>query len=137
MSYWGCGKKDSFHIKFAIIWDSLEKQCHQVHTLNERKIYLVVETCIGKVSAIVGVNDNLNHLDTVEYIDVATVLANTVSRNHHWKSLSSCLSRVKNVMVAMVVHNQYMVHMGGYHTSNGYLLKVEVVDTHQNELVIH
>ena len=44
---------------------------------------------------------------------------------------------VKIVSLAAAVHNWYLVHMGGYHMSNGYLPKVEVVDTHQNEIVIH
>ena len=126
MSYWGCRKKDSFCIKFVIIWDSLKKQSQQVHTLNERKIYLVVETCNGKVSSIVGVNDNLDHLDTVECIDVATLLANMVSRNHHQKSVSSCLSVVKIVILAVVVHNWYKVHVGGYHTSKGYVRELDL-----------
>ena len=131
----GGGTKDSFCTDFVIIWDSSTKEWRQGPSLNEKRIYLAAETCNGKVYAVGGENDNLDHLDTIECIDVASLLANTDSSNHHWKTLSCCLSTAKSGCAAVVVHDRYIVIMGGYHDSKGCFSTVEVLDTLQNEIV--
>ena len=118
----------------VIVWDSSTKQWRQGPSLNEKRFFHAAEICNRKVYAVGGENDNLDHLDTIECIDVASLLANTDSSNHHWKTLSCCLSTAKSGCAAVVVHDRYIVIMGGSNGSKS-LLTVEVLDTLHNKIV--
>ena len=120
----------------VIVWDSSTEQWRQGPSLNEKRRYHAAETCNGKVYVIGGWNyDNGCHnLDTIECIDVASLLANTDSSNRHWNTLSCRLSTAKNGCAAVVVHDRYIVIMGGYNGSER-LSTVEVLDTLQNKIV--
>ena len=116
----------------VIVWDSSTKQWRQGPSLNEKRHYLAAETCNGKVYAIGGRNGH--NLDTIESIDVASLLANTESSNRHWNTLSCRLSTSKHGCAAVVVHDRYIVIMGGDNGSK-VLSTVEVLDTLQNKIV--
>ena len=113
----------------VIVWDSSTKQWRQGPSLNKKRCYVAAETCNGKVYAIGGHN-----LDTIESIDVASLLANTESSNRHWNTLSCRLSTSRYACAAVVVHDRYIVIMGGFNGSK-FLSTVEVLDTLQNKIV--
>ena len=113
----------------VIVWDSSTKQWRQGPSLNKKRHCVAAETCNGKVYAIGG-----SHLDTIESIDVASLLANTESSNRHWNTLSCRLSTSRYGCAAVVVHDLYIVIMGGYNGSKS-LSTVEVLDTLQNKIV--
>ena len=115
-----------------IVWDSSTKQWRQGPSLNKKRRLLAAETCNGKVYAIGGRNGH--NLDTIESIDVASLLANTESSNRHWNTLSCRLSTSKHGCAAVVVHDRYIVIMGGNNGSK-VLSTVEVLDTLQNRIV--
>ena len=117
----------------VIVWDSSTKQWRQGPSLNEKRHYLAAETCNGKVYAIGGWNGG-HVLDTIESIDVASLLANTESSNRHWNTLSCRLSTSKHGCAAVVVHDRYIVIMGGDNGSK-FLSTVEVLDTLQKKIV--
>ena len=118
----------------VIVWDSSTKQWRQGPSLNEKRRYHAAETCNGKVYVIGGLN-GCHNLDTIECIDVASLLAISDSSNCHWQNLSCRLSTAKRGCAAVVVHNRYIVIMGGNNGFNEYLSTVEVLDTLQNKIV--
>ena len=118
----------------VIVWDSSTKQWRQGPSLNEKRWYHAAETCNGKVYVIGGRN-GCHNLDTIECIDIASLLAISDSSNCHWQNLSCRLSTAKWGCAAVVVHDRYIVIMGGINGSNEYLSMVEVLDTLQNKIV--
>ena len=118
----------------VIVWNSSTKQWRQGPSLNEKRAYLAAETCNGKVYVIGGLN-GCHNLDTIECIDVASLLAISDSSNRHWQNLSCRLSTAKRGCAAVVVHNRYIVIMGGNNGNSKYLSTVEVLDTLQNKIV--
>ena len=125
--------KDHSAADSAIVWDSSTKQWRLGPSLNEKRLFLAAETCNGKVYAIGGCNGG-HVLDTIESIDVASLLANTESSNRHWNTLSCRLSTSRSGCAAVVVHDRYIVIMGGFNGSK-YLSTVEVLDTLQKKIV--
>ena len=117
----------------VIVWDSSTKQWRQGPSLNKKRLWLAAETCNGKVYAIGGWNE-CHNLDMIESIDVASLLANTESSNRHWNTLSCRLSTSRYACAAVVVHDRYIVIMGG-HNGSKFLSTVEVLDTLQNKIV--
>ena len=130
----GGQRKDYPITNSVIIWDSSTKQWRQGPILNVKRVYLAAETCNGKVYALGGRNGNFNLLDTIECIDVASLLENIDSSNRHWNTLSCRLSTAKWACAAVVVHDRYIVIMGGSNSSER-LSTVEVLDTLQNNIV--
>ena len=116
----------------VIVWDSSTKQWRQGPSLNKKRCYVAAETCNGNVYAIGGWNGH--NLDTIESIDVASLLANTESSNRHWNTLSCRLSTSRYGCAAVVVHDRYIVIMGGDNGSK-VLSTVEVLDTLQKKIV--
>ena len=125
----GGRRKDHPTTDSVIVWDSSTKQWRLGPSLNEKRHYVAAETCNGKVYAIGGCR-----LETIESIDVASLLANTESSNRHWNTLSCRLSMSRYGCAAVVVHDRYFVIMGGYNGSK-VLSTVEVLDTLQNKIV--
>ena len=101
----GGGTKDHTVSDSVIVWDSSTKQWRQGPSLNEKRLFLAAETCNGKVYAIGGWNGDV--LDTIESIDVASLLANTESSNRHWNTLKCRLSTSRSGCAAVVVHDHY------------------------------
>ena len=129
----GGATKDNSISDSVIVWDSSTKQWRQGPSLNEKRRFLAAETCNGKVYVIGGWN-GCHNLDTIECIDVASLLAISDSSNCHWQNLSCRLSTAKWGCAAVVVHDRYIVIMGGLKGSK-YLSTVEVLDTLQNKIV--
>ena len=117
----------------VIVWDSSTKQWRQGPSLNEKRRYHAAETCNGKVYVIGGRN-GFQYLDTIESIDVASLLAISDSSNCHWQNFSCRLSTARRGCAAVVVHDRYVVIMGGF-SGRKYLSTVEVLDTLQNKIV--
>ena len=118
----------------VIVWDSSTKQWRQGPSLNEKRRLHAAETCNGKVYVIGGRGNDYDILDTIESIDVASLLAISDSSNCQWKPLSGRLSTARSGCAAVVVHDRYIVIMGGDNGSK-YLSTVEVLDTLQNKIV--
>ena len=127
--------KDNPATDSVIVSDSSTKQWRQGPSLNEERDLLAVETCNGKVYVIGGWNRNIHCLDTIECIDVVSLLANTDSSNRHWNTLSCRFPTAKSGCAAVVVHDRYIVIMGGYNDRDKFLSTVEVLDTLQNKIV--
>ena len=119
----------------VIVWDSSTKQWRHGPSLQEERDLLAAETCNGKVYVIGGRNHNRHCLDTIECIDVASLLANTDSSNRHWNTLTCRLSTANTGCAAVVVHDRYIVIMGGYNQRDKFLSTVEILDTLQNKIV--
>ena len=66
--------KDNPATNSVIVWDSSTKQWRQGPSLKQVREYLAAETCNGKVYVIGGWNRNRHCLDTIECIDVASLL---------------------------------------------------------------
>ena len=126
--------KDHPYSDSVIVRDSSTKQWRQGPSLNEERDFFAAETCNGKVYVIGGRGNNCDILDTIECIDVASLLTISDSSSCRWKTLSGRLSTPRNKCAAVVVHDRYIVIMGGYNDSK-YLLTVEVLDTLQNKVV--
>ena len=125
--------KDHPYSDSVIVWDSSTKQWRQGPSLNEERDCFAAETCNGKVYVIGGEND-CDILDTIECIDVASLMTISDSSSCQWKTLSCRLSTARKGCAAVVVHDRYIVIMGGYNGSK-YLSTVEVLDTLQNKIV--
>ena len=117
----------------VIVWDSSTKHWRQGPRLNEKRDCFAAETCNGKVYVIGGDND-FHLFDTIECIDVASLLTISDSSICQWKTLSCRLSTARKGCTAVVVHDRYIVIMGGYNGSKS-LSTVEVLDTLQNKIV--
>ena len=117
----------------VVVWDSSTKQWRQGPSLNEERDYFAAETCNGKIYVIGGEND-CDILDTIECIDFASLLTISDSTSCQWKTLSCRLSTARKGCAAVVVHDRYIVIMGGYNGSK-YLSTVEVLDTLQDKIV--
>ena len=127
------GVKDCYVTDSVIVWDSSTKQWRQGPSLNEKRRLHAAETCNGKVYVIGGDYD-CHILDTIECIDVASLLTISDSSICQWKTLSCRLSTARNGCAAVVVHDRYIVIMGGGSGSK-HLSTVEVLDTLQNKIV--
>ena len=117
----------------VIVWDSSTKQWRQGPSLNEKRRYHAAETCNGKVYVIGGAN-GCHNVDMIESIDVASLLAISDSSNCQWETLSCRLSTARRGCAAVVVHDRYIVIMGGFN-GRKYLSTVEVLDRLQNKIV--
>ena len=117
----------------VIVWDSSTKRWRHGPSLNEKRLHHAAETCNGKVYAIGGGN-GCHKLDTIECIDVASLLAISDSSNCHWNTLSCRLSTARAGCAAVVVHDRYIVIMGGMDDSER-LSTLEVLDTLRNKIV--
>ena len=100
---------------------------------------MVVVVCRDKVYAIGGFDGNNNYdnnitLDTTESIQVSSLLETmetmTMTRrnNNQWTRLQCRLSSPRRKCAAVIVHNHYVVILGG-HTGDQDLLSVDIMDT--------
>ena len=125
--------KDYVITDSVFVWDSSTNQWRQGPSLNEKRRFHAAETCNGKVYVIGGWNYNngCDSLDTIESIDVASLLAISDSSNRHWDTVSCLLSTARTGCAAVVVHDRYIVIMGGMDDTER-LSTVEVLDTLQH-----
>ena len=102
---------------------------------------MVAVVCHDKVYAIGGFsgdNNNYTTLDTIESIQVSSLLemtetmTTTRQKNNQWTRLRCCLSSPQMKCAAVVVHNRYVVILGGNNAIPGLgqvLSSVDIMDT--------
>ena len=125
----------------VIVWDPSTKRWRNGPSLNDRRRDLVAVVCRDKVYAIGGLGHANNYhgsttLDTIESIQVSSLLemteTSTMTRqnNNQWTRLQCRLSSPRMKFAAVVVHNHYIVILGGYDTILGQdLSSVDIIDT--------
>ena len=121
----------------VIVWDPSMIEWRNGPSLNDRRRDLVVVVCRDKVYAIGGYGGDNNYttLDTMESIQVSSLLETmetlmmTRQNNNQWTRLQCHLSSPRRNCAAVVVHNRYIVILGG-HTGIGQpLSSVDILDT--------
>ena len=109
-------------------------------SLNDKRHDLVAVVCRDKVYAIGGVgraNDYNNYTtwDTMESIQVSSLLEMTETmmmtrqNNSQWTRLQCRLSSPRRQCAAVVVHNRYIVILGGHTGMDQDLSSVDIMDT--------
>ena len=102
--------------------------------LNLKRIFLAAVVCRDKVYVIGGTDDNGQALDTMESIQVSSLLGTTQTStttrqtNSQWTRLQCRLSSPRQGCAAVVVHNRYIVVLGGRNDMEC-LSSVDIVDT--------
>ena len=92
----------------VVIWDPSIQNWRDGPNLNDRRWALVAVVCRDKVYAIGGSDEN-RALDTMESIQVSSLMDN----NSEWTRLQCRLSSPRHGCAAVVVHNRYVVILGG------------------------
>ena len=124
----------------VIVWDPSTKRWRNGPSLNDRRRDLVAVVCRDKVYAIGGVGRNNNYnrstaLDTIESIQVSSLLETmeismmTRQNNNQWTRLQCHLSSPRCHCAAVVVHNRYIVILGGRNRMGQDLSSVDIMDT--------
>ena len=124
-------------INSVIVWDPSTKRWRNGPNLNDRRRDLVAVVCRDKLYAIGGYGgDNYNFstfLDTMESIQVSSLLETMETStarqdNSQWTRLQCRLSSPRHSFAAVVVHNRYVVILGGRNSIQG-LSSVDILDT--------
>ena len=124
----------------VIVWDPSTKTWRNGPSLNDKRRSLVAVACHDKVYAFGGVggdnnDDNNTTLDTIESIQVSSLLetmeTSTMTRqnNSQWTRLQCRLSSPRSHCAAVVVHNRFIVILGGRADMGHNLSSVDIVDT--------
>ena len=124
----------------VIVWDPSTKRWRNGPSLNDRRASLVAVVCRDKVYAIGGSGGDNNYdgstfLDTIESIQVSSLLemteTSTMTRqnNNQWTKLQCRLSSPQCHCAAVVVHNRYIVILGGVNGMRQDLSSVDIMDT--------
>ena len=122
----------------VIVWDPFTKRWRNGPSLNDRRSDLVAVVCRDKVYAIGGFggdNDDDTTLDTIESIQVSSLLetketsTTTRQNNNQWTRLQCRLSSPRSKFAAVVVHNCYIVILGGHTDWGEDLSSVDIMDT--------
>ena len=105
-----------------------KKQWREGPPLNNNRAYHAAVICSGGVYVIGGYN-GISRLDSIERIDVANFCSESMesSTRNQWTALTCRLTTARIGCSAVVVHNRYIVVIGG---SNGnFLSSVDIIDT--------
>ena len=122
----------------VIVWDPSTKRWRNGPNLNDRRANLVAVVCRDKVYAIGGYggdNDDDTTLDTIESIQVSSLLETmetltmTRQNNSQWTMLQCRLLSPQENCAAVVVHNRYIVILGGHTGMDEELSAVDIMDT--------
>ena len=120
----------------VIVWDPSTKRWRNGPSLNDERRDLVAVVCHDKVYAIGGFGgENYTTLDTIESIQVSSLLemteTSTMTRqnNNQWTRLQCRLSSPRRNCAAVVVHNHYIVILGGLNCIGEDLSSVDIMDT--------
>ena len=125
----------------VIVWDPSTKRWRNGPSLNDRRRDLGAVVCRDKVYAIGGLcrtnNYNYATLDTIESIQVSSLLEametstmTTRQNNNQWTRLQCRLSSPRHSFAAVVVHNRFIVILGGRNAILGQdLSSVDIIDT--------
>ena len=134
------GRMHSYYItNSVIVWDPSTNRWRNGPSLNDRRRSLVAVVCRDKVYAIGGYGGdnyyNNTTLDTIESIQVSSLLetmeTSTMTRqnNNQWTRLQCRLSSPRRECAAVVVHNRYIVILGGRNRMRQDLSSVDIMDT--------
>ena len=129
----GGGNESDWFINSVIVWDPSAMEWRLGPNLNDKRTNLVVVVCHDKVYAIGGRDENGQVLDTMESIQVSSLLetmeASTARQdNSHWTRLQCRLSSPRHSFDAVVVQNRYIVILGG-DSDRELLSSVDIMDT--------
>ena len=124
----------------VIVWEQSTKRWRNGPSLNDRRQSLVAVVCRDKIYAIGGFGrDNYNSytfLDTFESIQVSSLVETmetstmtTRQNNNQWTRLQCRLSSPRMKCAAAVVHNRYIVILGGNAGMHKDLSSVDIMDT--------
>ena len=123
----------------VIVWDPSTKRWRNGPSLNDRRRHLVAVVCHDKVYAIGGFGgddyNNKTTLDTIESIQVSSLLeametSMTTRQNNSQSTRLQCrLSSPRHECAAVVVHNRYVVILGGNAGMRQDLSSVDIMDT--------
>ena len=128
----GGGNESDWLINSVIVWDPSTMEWRLGPNLNDKRKRLVVVVCHDKVYAIGGRGSG-GVFDTMESIQVSSLLetmetSTTRQDNSHWTRLQCRLSSPRQACAAVVLHNRYVVILGG-HTGRQHLSSVDIMDT--------
>ena len=132
------GKVQRESTNSVIVWDPSTKRWRNGPSLNDGKFFLVAVVCHDKVYAIGGLrraNNGYTTFDTIESIQVSSLLetmetsTTTRQNNNHWTRLQCRLSSPRSQCAAVVVHNRYIVILGGSNAMGQVLSSVDIIDT--------
>ena len=122
----------------VIVWDPFTKTWRNGPSLNDKRSDFVAVVCHEKVYAIGGrcdINNNYYTVwDTIECIQVSSLLetmetlTTTRQSNSQWTRLQCRLSSPREAFAAVVVHNRYVVILGGNNAIQC-LSSVDIMDT--------
>ena len=129
--------QSDFNTNSVIVWDPSTMEWRNGPSLNDRRIDLVAVVCCDKVYAIGGFGgDNYTTLDTIESIQVSSLLETmetsmiTRQNNSQWTRLQCHLSSPRSQCAAVIVHNQYVVILGGNNAILGQdISSLDIMDT--------
>ena len=124
----------------VIVWDPSTKRWRNGPSLHDERRDLVAVVCRDKVYAIGGLGRANNYhgsttLDTIESIQVSSLLEMTETskmtrqNNNQWTRLQCRLSSPRQAFTAVVVHNSYVVILGGNMDRGEDLSSVDIMDT--------
>ena len=136
----GIMQESEYITNSVIVWDPSTKRWRNGPSLNDRRASLVTVVCRDKVYAIGGVvrannNDNCRVWNTIESIQVSSLLetmeTSTMTRqnNNQWTRLQCRLSSPRTASSAVIVHNRYIVILGGSNGMRQDLSSVDIMDT--------
>ena len=134
----GGERQSDIYTNSVIVWDPSTKRWRNGPSLNDRRRDLVAVVCRDKVYAIGGYGgDNYNNdttLDTIESIQVSSLLEaketlmTTRQNNNQWTRLQCRLSSPRRNCAAVVVHNRYIVILGGVNGMHQDWSSVDILD---------
>ena len=136
--------EDKMYTSSVLILDSfsLNKQQPQWKwgpSLMDKRDCLAAAVCNGIIYAIGGKSGAPGKaLDTMEFMDVPTLLKSCSNMKNHpaqWKRLKCRLSCAKYGCATAVVHDRYIVILGG-HNGRECLSNVDVLDTCRDDPVV-
>ena len=131
--------QSDFYTNSVIVWDPSTKRWRNGPSLSDGRANLAAVVCHDKVYAIGGLgSDNYydyTFLDTIESIQVSSLLeameTSTMTRqnNNQWTRLQCHLSYPRRSCAAVIVHNRYVVILGGHTRMGEDLSSVDIMDT--------
>ena len=128
----GGGNESEWCTNSVIVWDPSTMEWRRGPNLNDKRTSLVAVVCGDKVYAIGG-GGSRGVFDTMESIQVSSLLetmetSTTRQNNGQWTRLQCRLSSPRQACAAVVVHNRYVVILGGDTGRQG-LSSVDIMDT--------
>ena len=117
----------------VIVWDPSTMEWRNGPSLSDRRRDLVAVVCRDKVYAIGGCCSTV--LDSIQSIQVSSLLETmetsmpTRQNYHQWTRLQCRLSSPRRKCAAVVVHNRYIVILGGVNGMRQDLSSVDIMDT--------